>query len=62
MSSERIKGEVVFTCDTCEETLETDVSDFDEANAARRSAGWGARLGAEGWEHICADCPAWNPR
>jgi hypothetical protein len=59
MSSERIKSEVVFTCDgeDCDETLETGEHGFADANTARRQSGWTAfenDMGA--WEHRCPEC------
>jgi hypothetical protein len=58
MSSERIKGDVVFICDDCDDALETDTGDFNEANLIRREAGWTAlqdRANGD-WRHRCDDC------
>lgn len=58
MSSERIKGAVVFTCDDCDDVLEPDTGDFEMANAVRREEGWSARLDDGVWRHRCPDCAA----
>lgn len=56
MSISRIYGDVVFTCDNCDDTLETHEDDFTTALAVSRSEGWRAdKVGSE-WEHRCPQC------
>jgi hypothetical protein len=45
-----------LTCDACPEALETDATNFAEANAARKNAGWAARKVGEEWIHLCPAC------
>lgn len=57
MSMELVKREFVFTCDGCEvETLETGTADFQEAQQARKDAGWTIKNTPLGWLHYCPDC------
>lgn len=58
MSSERIKGEVVFVCDDCDDILETGTYEFEMAHTIRREAGWSARQDRAGgpWRRRCDDC------
>ena len=59
MAVERIKNDVVFTCDACGDTLETDTDDFEMANAVRRENNWSATPVTRGsWRHECPDCGA----
>ena len=51
-------GDIVFECDACGETLETDSSDFDEANILRRRAGWSAQKLQNEWLHFCSEACA----
>lgn len=62
MSIDRIKGEIVFICDTCDEALESETSDFREANEVRRREGWGARQVDDEWQHLCDLCASSKPR
>lgn len=51
---DRQKGQIIFECDNCTETLETGTMDFDEANQKRREEGWGTIKTKDGvWEHYC---------
>lgn len=54
MAQDRIKGEIVFICDGCDDTLETGAQDFTEANDARRESGWRAELRRGVWLHLCS--------
>lgn len=56
MSIDRIHGEVVFTCDACDDTLETAREDFNEALTVMRGDGWRSELVAGAWVHACPDC------
>lgn len=58
MSTDRIKGEVVFICDDCDDHLETEESDFEAANKARQEAGWIARPIRGVWHNYCTVCKA----
>lgn len=52
----RQHGKIVFECDVCGETLETDEREFAEAKAVLDDEGWRARkLGAD-WMHYCPEC------
>lgn len=58
MSVTRDNNEVVFECDLCSETLETEESDWGEALAAMKAEGWMARkvgLGRGEFKHFCPD-------
>jgi hypothetical protein len=48
---------IVYECDSCDETLETDTRDFDDARAMFRQEGWRAQrpVGNE-WVHKCPEC------
>lgn len=48
-------GKIVFECDACGDTLETDTNDFNEANTARRDAGWLAEKVGRDWLHFCSE-------
>lgn len=57
MSVERIKGEVVFTCDRCDETLETGETDFNDARDRLEEEGWRTVIpprGSQDWRHYCS--------
>jgi Zn finger protein HypA/HybF involved in hydrogenase expression len=57
MSVEWVKGEVVFTCDACDDTLETGEDDFSTARAVYRREGWANRkLAEDEWENRCPTC------
>ena len=53
---DRQKGRVVFECDSCEATTESDTGDFNEAWAAAKRDGWKARKIGADWVHACPDC------
>lgn len=56
MSLTRDKGLIVFQCDECHETLETETRSFQEAlDLLKAEKDWGMRkLGME-WYHFCTD-------
>lgn len=56
MSLDRIKGDIVWTCDECDDTLETSTDDFAEARNDLRAAGWATTKEGEDWVHKCPDC------
>ena len=53
---DRQHGKVVFECDCCPETLETEVPDFQEAWAWARREGWQTKKVAGEWMHSCGKC------
>lgn len=53
---DRQGGDLVFECDSCSETLESETSDFNSAwNRAKRE-GWRARKIGTEWVHECSHC------
>lgn len=50
---DRQKGQIIFECDSCDETLETETNDLAEANACRKREGWGASQIGNDWIHAC---------
>lgn len=53
---DRQGGNLVFECDSCNETLESATSDFSSAwNQAKRD-GWRAKKTGEEWTHECPTC------
>ena len=40
MALDRIHGEVVFICDTCDDSLATNEREFEDALVCLREAGW----------------------
>jgi hypothetical protein len=61
MALTRIYGKIVFICDNCEDTLETETESFDVALVRMRKASWEAYQVYQGrlriWKHYCKDCP-----
>lgn len=53
---DRQYGKVTFECDSCGELLETDESDWTDAQAHFRSAGWLAQKVGQEWLHTCDTC------
>ncbi len=55
MTTERIKGEIAFHCDTrgCSEGIETGTKDFSEAKDTANEAGWLFRKRGDDWKHFC---------
>jgi hypothetical protein len=64
MSVERVKGELVFTCDECDDTLETGTDEFAEGLQELKDAGWGTGRTGTTWVHRCPTCqpPGWRSR
>lgn len=50
---DRQHGEVVFECDSCNETLPTGETEFGDAMALFRREGWRAEKVGEDWTHLC---------
>lgn len=44
---------LIFECDACDNTFESDTDDFDEAWALAKREGWRARKIASEWCHFC---------
>lgn len=55
MTTHRIKGHVVFECDSCGEAIDSG-RDWDEALADVKEQGWQFRLSNGEWNHFCSDC------
>lgn len=50
-------GKLIFICDECDESLETDTKLFAEADALRKEEGWIATKSRSGnWTHTCPMC------
>jgi hypothetical protein len=49
-------GEIVVSCDSCPEVLETETNDFSEARAVMQREGWKVRKIADEWLHGCPVC------
>ena len=53
---DRQGGDIVFECDECGESLESETSDFNSAwNLAKRD-GWRAKKIGTEWCHECPNC------
>jgi len=52
------RNKILFECDSCEEVLNTDTADFNEARAMMQRDGWHARKFGQDWIHGCPDCGA----
>jgi hypothetical protein len=53
---DRQNGDLVFECDTCGETFESETSDFNSAwNQAKRD-GWRVKKIGTQWVHSCPNC------
>jgi hypothetical protein len=55
MTIERIKGKISFFCDleSCDEGLETDEADFQDAKWKADDEGWLFRRRDGEWKHYC---------
>jgi hypothetical protein len=53
---DRQHGKIVFECDSCNEVLETETSDFVEALMILKREEWDARKIGDLWIHICPEC------
>jgi hypothetical protein len=49
----RVHGRIVFECDGCADTLETDTRCLHEARAILRRDGWRAVQVGDDWNHYC---------
>ena len=53
---DRQHGDIVIECDSCDEILETETSDFGSALNLMKREGWRARKIGEDWCHFCSKC------
>jgi predicted RNA-binding Zn-ribbon protein involved in translation (DUF1610 family) len=53
---DRQRGNIVFECDVCGETLDSDTRDFGEAIRALKNESWKARKIGVDWVHACPGC------
>lgn len=53
---DRIKGEIVFICDGCDDALEADTGDFSDARDFLSDAGWRTSKVDDQWVHHCPSC------
>lgn len=56
MSIDRQKGDIIFECDACGETFETNQADFNTGFGMIKRAGWRARKIKDVWSHYCDCC------
>lgn len=54
----RQKGQIIFECNECGETLDTGTGDFDAAKAKLDAEEWKASKepNMAEWDHTCPDC------
>lgn len=55
---DRQSGKILFECDSCDEVLNTETGDFDDARDQLNREGWRARKICDVWLHGCPDCGA----
>ena len=53
---DRQRGQFIFECDVCGDTLETEQHNFEQAKTALDAAEWKARKIGSEWIHYCGDC------
>lgn len=53
---DRQNGDIIFECDHCGDTLDTETGDFSEAWAQAKSDGWNTRKVGSDWFHSCPGC------
>lgn len=53
---DRQHGKVLFECDSCDEVLQTEEREFDEARHVMKAEGWHARKICGVWLHGCPSC------
>jgi hypothetical protein len=54
---DRQNGGIIYVeCDSCDEVLDTETKDFEEARNVMRREGWKVRKIAEEWLHGCPNC------
>jgi hypothetical protein len=56
MTTQRIKGEIAFSCDLCPDTFESGTRDWADAWRAAKEKGWQAIRTEKGFEHVCRSC------
>jgi hypothetical protein len=49
-------GKILVECDSCDEVLDTETADFEEARSIMRREGWKVRQIAREWLHGCPKC------
>jgi predicted RNA-binding Zn-ribbon protein involved in translation (DUF1610 family) len=55
---DRQHGMIIFECDVCGDVLDTDTSDFGEAQRRLHVEDWKARKIGADWVHACPKCGA----
>lgn len=55
---DRQGGKILVECDSCDEVLDTETADFDEARNVMKREGWHVRKIADTWLHGCPSCGA----
>lgn len=53
---DRQYDQIVFECDCCEETWESDTLEFNPAWVEARRQGWKAKKIGSDWLHACPEC------
>ncbi|MGA7072111.1 hypothetical protein [Bradyrhizobium sp.] len=53
---DRQRGKIIFECDVCGDTLDTETGDFNEARALLEREEWKARKMGSDWLHSCSKC------
>lgn len=58
MTTERIKGQLSFVCDSsgCSEFFEPSTNDFEDGWAEAKEQGWVASKSGKEWFHKCPTC------
>lgn len=49
-------GVIYIECDICDEVLDTETKEFDEARNVMRREGWKVRKIVDEWIHGCPKC------
>lgn len=49
-------GKIIFECDTCDATLDTETADFYDARLMLKTEGWKSAKIADEWLHGCPKC------
>lgn len=50
------KGDIVFSCDSCPEAVDTGTSSFEAARNFLYRAGWKTYKAGDVWRHRCDNC------
>lgn len=50
------EGEIVFGCDNCTETYDTEDTDFPTALRRVKNEGWKVKKESGDWVHYCPNC------